>query len=317
MGQPIGMRVASAKASPPPAPQHLSRVARMLMEKGISESRPASVDGFSCGNLSPGGPRVARAGTRPRAPPRPAAAGAAAGTKAARVWAGRRAGSALGPTPGAPPPTPGPAPSSAARGAQDSHAAGLLLARRRRAGGERCGRGGPRGGAGLAPRVPAATARVRVLQGARRVEALGIAAASLSAPRPAVAEDRGGPGIPGQSRPARRVGRARAPPTRRPRRSAPGRERERGGGGGGEGGRRGAGPRRLQNLGQKLRSRRRRRRARAPPSRAERGGPRARAAARIAEGGRGAQEPLPAGSEGAARAPGSAPASCPGPPRAR
>lgn len=55
-----------------------------------------------------------------------------------------------------------PGPSSAALGARDSHAARLLLARRRRAGGERCGRGGSRGGAGPAPRVPAATARVRV-----------------------------------------------------------------------------------------------------------------------------------------------------------
>lgn len=135
---------------PPRAPKLLFGWTRMLNRRR-ELSVPASVDGVSHrsrGSLSPGWPRVARAGTRPRAPPRPAAAGAAAGTKAARVWAGRRVGSVLGPAPLLPTGR-----SLAARGAPDSHAARLLLARRRRAGGELCEGERPRGpGGSTSPR---------------------------------------------------------------------------------------------------------------------------------------------------------------------
>lgn len=153
---------------PPRAPTLLSGWTRML--NGTRALRaPASVDGLSHssgGSLSPGWPCVARAGTRPRAPPRPTAAGAAAGTKAARVWAGRRVGSVLGPALLLPTGR-----SLAARGAPDSHAAGLLLARRRRAGGELCGRERPQGPGGAASprRRPSAGPR----QGAARKDASG------------------------------------------------------------------------------------------------------------------------------------------------
>eukprot|EP00069_Balaena_mysticetus_P014767 bmy_08855T0 len=209
---------------------------------------------------------AARARTRPRAPPRPAAAGAAAGTKAARVWAGRRAGSALGPAP------PGASPPARARlrRAPAPRTAGLLVAGRRREGCKQCGRGAaPRGGA--VPRVPAA--RARVLDGARRVERrLGLAAVSLPASRAAGAEHGGGSGS--RARPGL-AGPARGPRARAPEREA---AEVRAGAGAGaaaaKAAERGAGPRRLQNLGQKLRSRRRHRRrhrrARAPPSPAER-----------------------------------------------
>lgn len=74
------------------------------------------------------------------------------GNKGSTCLGGAAGGFGPRPRPRRAPSRPPPGPSSAARGAGDSHAAGRLLARRRRAGGERCGRGGPerRGGAGAA-----------------------------------------------------------------------------------------------------------------------------------------------------------------------
>ncbi|XP_011745702.2 splicing factor, arginine/serine-rich 19-like [Macaca nemestrina] len=317
-------------ASPRPGPSFPRSLAAFHMDGDVRWKEGATGPGLGGGLLT-----RARAAASERAgralpgqdsaesAPAAGSCGRRGGNKDSTCLGGARAGSALSPA------LLGARRASAelgCAGARDSQAAGLLLGGGAEPAASCAGGAVPRGGAGRRS-VSRRRRRVRLLDGARCVEVPPARRRVLPAPCAARAEDINGRNSP--ARPGRRVDGARAPRGRALRRAP----------GAGAGARRrrrrrrcgrpsrGAGPRRLQNLGQKLpsrshrrrRRRRRRRRARAQPIPAERSrAPGPRRQSRGAHcGGRGAQELPPAGQiQGGSTLPGSAPASSPGPPQA-
>lgn len=201
------MRVAHEASSRPCSLSPLASVPGISGIKWKEATRvPASVDCFSGGR-----------GHFRETPP-PAGYRTAAGTKAACL--GGAAGG-VAPGPGLPSGAPT-RPSSAARCAPEVSAAGLLLARQRRAGSEQCERAAPEGRGEV--HRESSPPESGSGWGAASSEAPGARGASLPTPRAIIADTAApAPGV----RPGRPARGPRARPRRRPLVRAPGRARAR------------------------------------------------------------------------------------------